>query len=205
MRYEIENQVEPDGKITLGTLRFPMSGNPKLYAFGESRTPRRDQRCPKGRMKTALHQLSPVEHDKLGATSAEPETRRSGLCADAWSNGYSRIDKRKATPLRKQSAAREGLNPGVIGRADQAVDFARAHLSDSNRCFRWESLPHRGLTPAWGQATPAEIEIWPPAAGVKRPRASTAKMVNYPHLQTERISSSACGTRSGTVLPVGVA
>lgn len=150
--------------------------------------------------------LSPVERDKLGATSRR--TKRDDLtldeCREYWDSLISPEEGRQIDDTIRR--ARLGLNRKPEKRAAWAADFAMRHHFEQESALPFEQLVATALEHCIGSARPDEVEHELKRQGVilvqkdGKTLATTEKLIR----EEQALAAFAADGR-GTVAPIGVA
>ncbi|APW58620.1 MobF family relaxase [Paludisphaera borealis] len=163
--YEIETRLKDDGKGKAGYYSWDIKGMPASVIERLSRRTQEVKRLEReivaGRKALdpyAPDHLSPVERDRLGATSRR--TKRDDLtsddCHDYWASLISEEEGRQIDDT--IGRARLGLNPKSPSLAAKAADFSMRHHFEKESALPIEQLVTTALEQSMGSATPDDIE-----------------------------------------------
>lgn len=148
--------------------------------------------------------LSPVERDKLGATSRRQKRDDVTLeeCREYWKTLITPGDARAVARVIDQ--ARRGLGRKPEKLAGKAVDFALRHHSEQESCMRWEELAATAMERSLGGASPDDIRREAEQQGVIIKMLDGRMMATTPELRAEeRFLSDFAAAGRGAVAAVG--
>jgi conjugative relaxase-like TrwC/TraI family protein len=148
--------------------------------------------------------LSPVERDKLGATSRRQKRDDVPLeeCREFWHSLVSEDDNRTIAGVIGQ--ARRGLGRTPERLAAKAVDFALRHHAEQESCIRWEELAATAMERSLGGASPDDIRREAERQGIIIKMLDGKWMATTPELRAEeRYLSDVAAAGRGTVAAIG--
>lgn len=163
--YEIETKWKEDGSGKLRYFSWDIKGMPESAidrVSGRSHEiDRLEKQIVADRKKRDPYgpdHLSPLEKDRLGATSrrTKREDLTPGECREYWDSLITEDEGRQIDATIER--ARQGLNPRPQAAAARAADFAMRHHFEKEAALPIERLVTTALEHAMGSALPSEIE-----------------------------------------------
>jgi conjugative relaxase-like TrwC/TraI family protein len=211
--YEIETKWKEGGKGKAGYYSWDIKGMPASVIDCLSKRTQEIDRLEqeiiakrKEEDKYAPDHLSPVERDRLGATSRR--LKRDDLsveeCRAYWGTLISKADKGQIDATIER--AKLGLNPKPPMLAATAADFSMRHHFEKESAVPVERLVTTALEHAMGSARPDDIERELTRQGVVLVEKDGRRLATTRQLMAEEdglAAFAACGR--GTVKPIGLA